>query len=367
MNIPDKSGTSFDFEAHRIKAIADYQKLRPIYAGVAVVVKKILEEAFNTQKVRFQSIEARAKEIDSFGRKVVEQSDTDPSKPKYPTPILNITDLSGVRVITFFPRTLKIVDGVIQSEFDVIEKSDKAEMLIKEQKFGYASIHYLVRLKNNRTALPEYSRFRDLTTEIQVRTILQHAWAEIEHDIQYKSLDTIPTSIRRRFMSLAGMLEIADREFQAIQNEDDAIRKHARISVQEGKLGQVEITPDALQAYLDKRLGADGRMSDFSYEFMARILRTMGFTDFGQVEECVSGYDDDSLSRIVWGARQGQISRFELLLQAGMGDNFKRFHIWSVEDWFPQACDRQLTDMRNAGIQIGTYLPPSKRTAKITS
>jgi ppGpp synthetase/RelA/SpoT-type nucleotidyltranferase len=108
-----------------------------------------------------------------------------------------------------------------------MEKSDKAQALLEDEKFGYASIHYLVRLKVNRTDLSEYSRFKGLVAEIQVRTILQHAWAEIEHDIQYKS--AIPSSIRRRFMSLAGMLEIGDREFQAIQSVEMACLKMSRL------------------------------------------------------------------------------------------------------------------------------------------
>jgi ppGpp synthetase/RelA/SpoT-type nucleotidyltranferase len=101
---------------------------------------------------------------------------------------------------------------------------DKNLILLKEEKFGYGSIHYLARLKENRTNLLEYSRFKNLTAEIQIRTILQHAWAEIEHDIQYKAVETIPSSIRRRFMSLAGMLEIGT-EFQAIQDEDERLRR----------------------------------------------------------------------------------------------------------------------------------------------
>jgi len=103
-----------------------------------------------------------------------------------------ITDLAGVRVITFFPRNLSDVCTCIDSEFDVAEKKDKGEELVAEGRFGYQSIHYLVQLGVTRTALPEYKKFEGFTAEIQVRTILQHAWAEMEHDIQYKSVAAIP-------------------------------------------------------------------------------------------------------------------------------------------------------------------------------
>jgi putative GTP pyrophosphokinase len=364
MNPSDHQPKSFDFETHRLKAIAEYQRLRPHYDEFAGVVRKILSEVFAARDLRVHSIEARAKEIESFGRKVLEPSDADPDEPKYPNPLADITDLAGVRVITFFPRTLEKVGDIILSEFSVTEKSDKAQVLLKEEKFGYASIHYLVRLKGNRTELLEYSRFKGLLAEIQVRTILQHAWAEIEHDIQYKSVDTIPSSIRRRFMSLAGMLEIGDREFQAIQDEDESMRQNARRSVQKGAFDNVEITPDALRTYLDRKLGPDGRMGDFSYEYLARQLRAMGFTDLREVDECVTGFNDDRLSRYALGARQGQIVRFELMMLAGMGESYKRLHPLRTYAWFAPACDQRLEAFQKHGVTLGCYCPQSKRTAE---
>jgi hypothetical protein len=58
-----------------------------------------------------------------------------------------------------------------------------------------------------------------LKAEIQTRSILQHAWAEIEHDLGYKSTQEVPQTIRRRFSRLAGLLELADQEFISIKNE----------------------------------------------------------------------------------------------------------------------------------------------------
>ncbi len=354
----------FDFENHRLQAIEKYQKVRPLYAEYVSVIRNVLSEAFNAQAIKIHSIEARAKAIDSFGDKAATPSPDDPNKPYYPTPLSDITDLAGVRVIVFFPRTLDVVDTIIRTQFDVIEKSDKILILLKEEKFGYGSIHYLVRLKENRINLLEYSRFKNLAAEIQIRTILQHAWAEIEHDIQYKAVETIPSTIRRRFMSLAGMLEIADREFQAIQDEDERLRTEARRSVQEGKLEQIEITPDALRTYLDKKLGSDGRMTEFSYQWTARLLHKLGFVDFKDIDECISGYDDDRLSRILWGTRQGQLTRFEYLLLAGMGENFIKYHLWKNQDWFVKRSRQDLEKFMQAGISIGSCLPSSRRGAE---
>jgi len=158
-------------------------------------------------------------------------------------------------------------------------------------------------------------------------------------------------------MALAGLLEIADREFQAIQDEDKRLRNAARVSVQKGKFDEVEITPDALKSYLDKKFGPDGRMTPFSYEFMAQTLRRMGFKDFAQIEECISGYDDDLISRITWGVRQGQITRFEDTLLASMGGNYIRLHRWSSEPWFVQRSQVALSDFKLSGIEVGDYMP----------
>ena len=90
---------------------------------------------------------------------------------------------------------------------------------------------------------------------------------------------------------------------------------------------------DALKAFLDKRLGPDGRISEFSYDWTARLLKKLGFRTLQQVEECIRGYDDDRLSRIAAGGRQGQTARFEYMLLAGMGDNFVTRHLFAAEPW----------------------------------
>jgi len=349
----------FNFDQHRKDAETAYQKVRPVYAAFAEITQSILHEAINAAGVTVASIDARAKEIESFGKKAASISKEDSNKPKYPNPLENIKDLAGVRVITFFPRTLLDVDQIINQQFKVIEKTDKADLLKVEEKLGYQSVHYLVTLTDFRTNLPEYGRYSDLVVEIQVRTILQHAWAEIEHDIQYKSVEVIPSQIRRRFTALAGLLEIADREFQAIQDADEEIRVIARTSVEEGKLESVEITPDALKTFLDKRLGSDGRVAGYSYEYTARLIRKLGFTNFKQIDECIAGYDGYELGRILWGTSQGQLTKFELMLLAGMGDELIKHHPFSHLEWFAPQKKQYLDKFETAGIAIGNYVPSS--------
>lgn len=195
-------------------------------------MKNILGHAM-PEDCSVHSIEARAKTAESFRRKAEKTDEADITKPKYTDPLTQITDLAGIRVIAFFPKSLKLICDAIEKEFDVQWKKDLGEERFTQGRFGYQSIHYLVKIPSKKTVWSEYKRFDGLIAEIQVRTILQHAWAEMEHDIQYKSTEQIPTSIQRRFVALAGMLEIADREFQAVQDEDSKLRRAVSASLQD--------------------------------------------------------------------------------------------------------------------------------------
>jgi len=211
----------FDFAAHGRSAAAEYAKIRPLYEQFAMAAKRILDDALINGNIKYNSIDVRAKDVDSFGIKAAKPSELDPKKPKYPNPMKDIADMAGIRVITFLPRTVNKVCECIEREFTVLKKDDKTLELIDEGKFGYQSIHYDLKMLPSRSGLAEYQSYKDLKLEVQVRTVLQHAWAEMEHDIQYKSPNAIPTLIKRRFIALAGLLEIADREFQTLQDENE--------------------------------------------------------------------------------------------------------------------------------------------------
>jgi ppGpp synthetase/RelA/SpoT-type nucleotidyltranferase len=352
-----KERMPFDFESHRKNAVDQFTRKRELYEDFASAVRDILADAIKTRGLKVNEIQFRAKEVKSFGMKALTPHEQDPEEPKYKNPMSDITDLAGVRVITFFPSTVKEVCKLIQEEFDAFQRVDHTATAEREQRLGYLSVHYLVRLGSNRTKLSEYKKFDGLTAEIQVRTVLQHAWAEIEHDIRYKSASTTPQAISRRFMTLAGLLEIADREFEAIQKEDAWLRANAKKLINQRRLNEVEITPDALRSYLDGLLGSDNRISDYTYDWTAKILRSLGFQNLGQVDECISGLDHDKLSRIALGGRGGQVSRFEVLLATSMGDNFFKNHPWAEYPWYQAMVQRWWEKLRNAGVTIGSYQP----------
>src|SRR5882724_8189969 len=119
----------FDFDIHRQKAIDAYAKVRNKYQEFALAVKNILREAIERKQLNVHSIESRAKSLESIGSKSMRPSEEDPRLPKYKDPLREITDLAAVRVISFFPRTIKDVDVRIREQFRVMEQVDHTALL----------------------------------------------------------------------------------------------------------------------------------------------------------------------------------------------------------------------------------------------
>src|ERR1019366_8164320 len=133
----------FDFKSHEQASVTAYLNRYGFYEDLASVVKRILDESLKRRGIKVHSVEARAKDPASFGRKAAQPSEADPRNPKYPNPLQQITDLAGARVIAYFPSTLTDIDQLLKDEFRIVERSDKGAEMIEEARFGYQSIHYL--------------------------------------------------------------------------------------------------------------------------------------------------------------------------------------------------------------------------------
>ncbi|NPV04699.1 MAG: hypothetical protein HPY67_08210 [Syntrophaceae bacterium] len=217
--------TRGDASALLRETVRRYEELRPLYGAFCVHVRHLIAAAITRRSIKIHSIEARTKSVESFERKLRRLLGSHKAPLSAPELLKTVTDMAGVRVITFFPKTVLDLDAVIRENFRVIERDDKTGWRDEPGGFGYRSVHYLVELAPEQLEPQGVRWYEGLVAEIQVRTILQHAWAEIEHDIQYKSARAIPPAVRRRLAAVAGLLEIADREFQAIRDEYERSRR----------------------------------------------------------------------------------------------------------------------------------------------
>lgn len=167
--------------------LTDYEgKYFYIYEAFAETVRFILKKALLAADnlPRPQSIQCRAKGLDSLRRRLSEQGKLDSQ-----TLELERRDLAGVRLIFYTNNDVDrfLNSHLIRENFEIEWDSTKIHHPIPEnEKAQYRAIHYTVRLREDRICLPEYKRFESLRCEIQVQTILNHAWSETSHDILYK-------------------------------------------------------------------------------------------------------------------------------------------------------------------------------------
>lgn len=146
----------------------------------------------------------------------------------------DVTDLVALRVATYFEDHLEQVSRLVEQHFSI----DFTHSADKTKPAGYRSIHYVCSTPG--------APHPDFRFEIQLRTALQHAWAEVEHDLGYKVDDAVPEPIRRRFSRVAGLLEIADQEFVSIRRDLAASREAARTTL--AKSGALPIDLVSLDA-----------------------------------------------------------------------------------------------------------------------
>lgn len=204
----------------------------------------------------------------------------------------DVTDLVGLRIATYFEDTIDEVARLIEATFavDFTHSTDKLR-IADAQRFGYRSLHYVC--ADPASGLPPAFRF-----ELQVRTALQHAWAEVEHDLGYKA-DAVPAHLRRRFSRVASLLEVADEEFVSIRRELARYQDSARRAVAHESpalpIDAVTVTAlatapvvDALDARVAETLGRPRQATPYFPEYLARLLCLCGLDTTRAVEDAAA-------------------------------------------------------------------------------
>ena len=191
----------------------EFDRNRKRYDLFAAKMEGLIRDLLSAIGVHVHSVSRRVKERESLGRKLLR------GNGKY-TRLGDVTDIAGIRIVAYFAADVDRIAECIEREFAVDRRNSPDRRAASDpDRFGYGSLHQVVGLSLARLKLAEYRAYTGLKIEVQTRSILQHAWAEIEHDLGYKTSNAVPQVIRRRFSRLAGLLELADEEFQSIRNE----------------------------------------------------------------------------------------------------------------------------------------------------
>lgn len=224
------------------KLINEYRQLRDMYLELDSYIYDILERAVREHNLFVLDISHRVKGVESLRGKF------DRKMGKYKK-LSEITDLVGFRIIPFFSDAVDEVTSFLPEYFVIDEENsvDKRKSLTATE-FGYVSVHYICSLKE--ADLEKHPEFRNIRFEIQLRSVLQHAWAEIEHDLGYKAEFGIPVPMRREFSRVAGLLEIADNQFIELR---EGIRKYefeVKEKIRNDEAGEITIDRVSLREFV---------------------------------------------------------------------------------------------------------------------
>jgi ppGpp synthetase/RelA/SpoT-type nucleotidyltranferase len=160
----------------------------------------------------YAEVSSRAKDVHSLVKKLLAKR-----HHTYDT----IPDKVGVRVAVRYRSELRVVEDAIKKDFGFSGADDKA-LALGDNMLGYQCIHIDgLCFKGNNDAGGKYPA-TTFKAELQLRTLAQHLWADMSHDTFYKndtSIAQLPEDLRRRVHLMAGLLEVADREFDAMNRE----------------------------------------------------------------------------------------------------------------------------------------------------
>lgn len=193
-----------NFEAWLSKNLPQLERLKE--AGLTII-----RHHLDTSKIEYLDVHHRVKDLSSANDKQI--------KKRYTSPEVQMTDLVGLRVIVYLESDVARVEQALRESFEIDDENsvDKRKTLV--DRVGYRSVHLVCCLGKDRSAVPEYSEICGMPFEIQIRTALEHTWAEIEHKQNYKGDKALPEELQRRLMILSGTLELVDKEFDNIVQE----------------------------------------------------------------------------------------------------------------------------------------------------
>lgn len=198
--------------------VKEYMSKKAIFDNFCQSIESLCKTILRRNNIASYIIQSRTKDAESFKEKLLSvysgerislvEKILNPKNKKYKT-WEDTCDLSGVRIIFAFEKDIYCFIKIIQSELE----NSIVEVKEKDQSGGYESIHVLVKLQDDRISLPEYEDFKGLTCEIQLRTLIDHAWSETSHKIKYK-----PDTLFQRFASQKAK-DVIDRELKDIKEK----------------------------------------------------------------------------------------------------------------------------------------------------
>lgn len=282
---PHLSGDSVAHTATR-----QYEERRPAILAATDSYVALVTALLDDAGINYLSVTGRTKSVASFAVKAHRRID---GRAVFTDPLREITDQIGVRVITFVHSDVAAVADLLADQLSMLQDRDMGRETAQEGRFGYSSRHLLVEVpvEDGDTARGVHGH----RASVQVRTVLQHAWAEFEHDIRYKG--TVPAEqapdLDRRFTLAAGLLELADREFATIRDRLQESMTGQRSEIDER---DPRISAQDLASFLAGRFADAGWSRTEHYAWISGLLLELGITSLDELGALMAAVDTAAIN-----------------------------------------------------------------------
>ncbi len=284
---------------HAAALLSEYRQKQDELKQLSQLVYDRLRQKLIEQGLELNALECRVKTEQSLAGKLERKGD------KYQE-LTDITDLVGLRVVTFYTDDVDKVAAIVKHIFNVDWKNSIDKRKTHElTSFGYLSLHYICYLRKEQVNDNDTAALADIPFEIQMRTALQHVWSAIEHDIGYKGGTVkLPAEYRRQFSRLAGMLELADDEFSRLRITMTEYRRQVKSLVKSGHLDELLLSTDSFRNFLDlhpfsklnQRIAAVNQAELFPASHMSflPLLESYGLETLGDVQKFIADNTEDA-------------------------------------------------------------------------
>ena len=288
----------YGLDLHCTMILDEYRESRPTFDRILEVALSEIRRVVGEAGLFISGVEGRVKQEESLAGKLEIKGS------KYRT-LYDITDIVGLRVITFYNEDVDKVASLIEKSFDVDWKESVDKRKIHElDSFGYDSLHYICRIPPSLCEDPDLPGLGDYRFEVQMRTVLQHAWATINHDTGYKSGVEVPKEYVRALNRLAGVLELADEQFSTIRTSINDSRRKVQALVADGRFDLVALDGDTFRSYLEldpfgyliRKIAKINQAEVYRASSVPylQVLKALGFKTLADVEQLRKDCSDDA-------------------------------------------------------------------------
>ena len=204
-------------DKHRINELGlRYVESLKLYEEFAARIRNLIQDLVELEGVEFYAIEGWAETPAEILRILSTLEEKD----------LAGVDLVRVRVLLRFPEDVLKVEELVKSEFENDPKRSVPSSQLEDPfRFGYPAVVYILALNDSRSRLREWAKYKDLTFRLELRTLLQEAWATIFPRVNQTVGSISEKKLTRELVLLSSLLEKADEGFLNLRRviKDEAL------------------------------------------------------------------------------------------------------------------------------------------------